>query len=69
MLHAFDLKDAMEITDTRIDTMDCLENLFCYADAKGIAYVTQIEVSDSKFAMQLDQSLKVHHFSTHPRID
>ena len=59
MLPVFDLKKATGITETRICTMDCIDNIFCCADDKGVLYVKQIDLSDTVPSLQPDQNKKV----------
>jgi len=52
MLTPFIFKPGADISHTRVETMDSLDNLFCYGDSKGFVYVNQLEISENEFIIQ-----------------
>ena len=52
MLTAFEFRKGTEIANAKVETIDALDGLFCYTDAKGTVYVNQLEISDEEFYAQ-----------------
>lgn len=59
MQTAFEYNQGIDVTHTRIETMDSLDGLFAYADNKGNAYVAQLDNMGDKLTMQDVQTQKV----------
>jgi hypothetical protein len=59
MYQAYDCKRSLEPLKSRVESMDVMDSLMCYADARGYVYTTQLLISGTEYKLEEVKEAKV----------